>query len=61
MDSPRFTSGATHADLLVASNTAGHLPTCMCGGGTWLRFEWAITQTEDECAAIVPAIRYIGI
>ena len=37
--------------------TAGHFPTCMCRGGTWLRFEWAITRIEDERATIVPATR----
>ena len=37
--SPRSTSGATCADLLAASIAASHLPTCMCRGGTWLRFE----------------------
>ena len=35
---PRSTSGATHADLLSASITDGHFPTCMSRGGTWLRF-----------------------
>ena len=53
--SPRFTSGATLADLLVASSAAGHFPTCISRGGTWLRFERATAQTEDERATIVPA------
>ena len=56
----RSTSGATHADLLKASSTAGHFPTCIGRCGTWLRFEWAITQTEDECATIVPATQLAG-
>ena len=51
--SPRFTSGATLADLLAA----GHFPTCMYRGGTWLGFERAIARTEDERATIVPATR----
>ena len=32
---------------------AGHFPTCMCRGGTWLGFKQAITQTDSECASIV--------
>ena len=32
---------------------ADHFPTCMCRGGTWLRFEHATAQTEDERATIV--------
>ena len=51
--SPRFTSGAT----LGGRHAAGHFPTCMCRGGTWLRFERAIARTEDERATIVPATR----
>ena len=31
------------------------IDTCMCRGRIWLRFEWAITWTEDECTTIVPA------
>ena len=42
-------------NLLAASSTASHFPTCMCRGGTWFRFKWAITRTEDEHATIVPA------
>ena len=54
---PRFTSGATHADLLAAGSAAGHFPTCISRGGTRLGFEWAITWTEDKSATIVPATR----
>ena len=36
--------------------TAGHFPTCMYRGGTWLGFEQAIT---DERATIVPATRLL--
>ena len=46
--SSRSTSGATHANLLMASIAASHFPTCISRGGSWLRFEWAITHTEDE-------------
>ena len=53
----RSTSGATHANLLVAGIAASHFPRCMCRGWTWLRFERAITRTEDERATIVPATR----
>ena len=28
--------------------TAGHFPTCISRGGSWLRFEWAIICTEDK-------------
>ena len=48
--SPRFTSGAT----LGGWRAAGHFPTCMCRGGTWLRFKRATAQTEDERTTIVP-------
>ena len=51
--SPRSIFVATHADLLAASSAAGHFPTCISRGGTWLGFKQAITQTEDECATIV--------
>ena len=51
--SARSTSGATHADLLAAGSTAA----CISRGGTWLRFEWAITRTEDKHATIVRATR----
>ena len=53
----RSTSGATLADLLMASIVACHFPTCISRGETWLGFEWAVTRTEDECANIVPATR----
>ena len=53
----RSTSGATCADLLAAGIAAGHFLTCICRGGTWLRFEQAITCTKYECATIVPATR----
>ena len=39
--------------------TAGHFPTCMCRGRTWLGFECAIARTEDERATIVPATRLL--
>ena len=52
--SSRSTSGATSADLLIA---ASHFPTCISRGGSWLRFERAITHTEDERTSIVPATR----
>ena len=42
----RPTSGATHAYLLVTGSAASHFPTCINRGGTWLRFERAITRTE---------------
>ena len=58
--SPRFTSGATCADHLVAGIAANHFPTGIGRGGTWLGFEQAITRTEDECATIVPATRFKG-
>ena len=51
---PRFTSGATLADLLALVHSRS-LPTCMCRGGTWLGF----ARTEDERATIVPATRLI--
>ena len=51
----RSTSGATCADLLAASSTASHFPTCISRGGTWLRFEQVNTHTEGKCATIVPA------
>ena len=35
----RSMSGATLADLLTASITAGHFPTCISRGGSWLGFE----------------------
>ena len=50
----RSTTGATHADLLIADIVAGHVPTCISRGGTWLGFEWAITRIEDKHASIVP-------
>ena len=53
--STRCKSGATHNDLLTASITTGHFPTCMSRGGSWLGFKQAITHTEDECTNIVPA------
>ena len=53
--SPRSTSGATPADLLMVSVTAGHFPKCISRGGSWL--EQAITRTKDERATAVPAIR----
>ena len=28
------------------------LTSCMCRGGTWLGFQWAITGTEEERATI---------
>ena len=51
------TSGATCANLLVAGSTAGHFPTYISRGGTWLGFEQAITQREEECTTIVPVTR----
>ena len=44
-------------NLLVAGIAASHFPTCISRSGTWLRFEWAITRTEDKCTTIVPATR----
>ena len=35
--SARFTSGATHADLLAAGIAASHFPTCISRGGAWAR------------------------
>ena len=55
----RSTSGATPANLLAASIAASHFPTCISRGGTWLRFEWAITCTEDKHGTIVPVTRLI--
>ena len=57
--SPRFTSGATLADLLAAGAQPVTSPHAMCRGGTWLGFERAIARTEDERATIVPATRLI--
>ena len=45
------------ADLLAAGAQPVTSPTCMCRGGTWLRFERATARTEDERATIVPATR----
>ena len=45
------------AKLLTAGIAAGHFPTCISRGGSWLRFKWAMTRTEDERATIVPATR----
>ena len=42
---------------LDGQHAAGHFPPCMCKGGAWLRFERAITRTEDKRATIVPATR----
>ena len=53
----RSTSGATCADLLAASSTACHFPTCISRGGTWLRFKQMTIRTEAEHATIVPATR----
>ena len=47
--------------LLGDRRAASHFPTCMCRGGTWLRFECAIARTEDERATIVPATRLIDV
>ena len=47
----------TCANLLEAGSTAGHFPTCISRGGTWLRFEQMITHTEGKQASIVPATR----
>ena len=47
----KSTSGATLANLLVASSAASHFPTCISRGGTWLGFERAIKRTEDTCAS----------
>ena len=55
--SQRSTSGATLADLLAASSRAGHFPTCISKGGTWLGFELVITRTVDRHATIVPVTR----
>ena len=55
--SPRSTSGAKHANLLEAGSAAGHFPTCINRGGTWLGFKRAIIWTEDERATIVPTTR----
>ena len=41
------TAGATRANLLAASSVAGHFPTCISIGWTWLGFERAIFQTEE--------------
>ena len=46
VNSPRSTSGATHADLLAAGSAASHFPTCVSRGGTWLGFERAITRVR---------------
>ena len=51
------TSGATHVDLLAASSTAGHFPTCISRCGTLLGFEWAVTWAEEGRAITVPATR----
>ena len=46
----RSTSGATPAGPLTASITFSHFPTCISRGGSWFRFERAISRTEDENA-----------
>ena len=43
------------ANLLAAGIAASHFNKCISTGGAWLRFERAITRTEDERATIVPA------
>ena len=53
--SQRSTSGACQP--LGGQHIAGHFPTCMCRGGTWLGFKQAITQTKYKCTTIVPAIQ----
>ena len=50
----RPTSGATPANLLMAGIPIGYFPTCISRGGSWLRFEQAITRSEDEDSTIVP-------
>ena len=55
--SPRFTSGATCADLFKAGSTASYFPTCISRGRTWLGFKQAITRTKHKSATIVPATR----
>ena len=54
----RSTSGATHAKFLTARSPTSHFPPCISRGGTWLGFKQAITQTEDECATIVPSHKF---
>ena len=56
--SPRSISGATRGNLLAVNITASHFPKCISKGGTWLGFEWPITQTVDERPTIVPATRH---
>ena len=51
---PQYTpSGAKPADLLITNTTAGHFPICISRGGTWLRFECAITLAENVRITIV--------
>ena len=57
--SPRSTSGATPANLMTVGIPASHLPTCISKSDSWLRFEWEITHTEDECTTIVPVTRLV--
>ena len=56
----RSTSSVTPANLLAAGITATYFLTCTSRGGTWLGFEWAITCTEDDHAAIVPVTQLYG-
>ena len=52
----RFTSGATHADLLAAGSAAGHFPTCISRGGTWLGFERVIAGFFLYLPSDVPGV-----
>ena len=37
-----------HSQSLPHMHSPHALPTCMCRGGTYVGFEWAITRSEDE-------------
>ena len=53
LHSLRSTCSAAPANILTASLTTSHIPTCISRGGSLLGFEQAITRTEDERATIV--------
>ena len=58
--SPRSLSGATPADFLMASITAGHFPTCINRGGIlariWARVQYSITYIQHLLLSIYPAM-----
>ena len=59
VDPLRSTSGASLADYLTSSITAGHFTTCISRGRNWLGFERAIIHTEDKRTTSVPVTRLV--